>query len=130
MAKNLNVVNLLDFYGAMLTDKQQEVAHLYFDEDLSLSEIAGRLGITRQGVRDHIKKVEDAVFSLEKRLCVAANYAKMQLRCRQIKEVIDSLSQYNQKYLFSAELTKRLKLISELMEKMLEEQAGQSGEQR
>jgi predicted DNA-binding protein YlxM (UPF0122 family) len=127
MAKNLKMVNLLDFYGSMLTEKQQEVAHLYFDEDLSLSEIAELLGITRQGVRDYVKKIENALSYFEEKLQMAESYEKMQLRAHQIKETIDLLGQYNQKYLFSAELTKRLKLISELTEKMLTEQVGQDG---
>ncbi|GHU86284.1 hypothetical protein FACS1894198_5860 [Clostridia bacterium] len=129
MAKNLGISNLLDFYGAMLTDKQKEVANLYFNEDLSLSEIAGLLGITRQGVRDHIGKVEASLSLLEERLCMAENYSKMQTQCRQIDEVINSLNQYNQKYLFSAELTKRLKKVSELLGGLLEEQVEQGGEQ-
>ncbi|MDR2817741.1 MAG: HTH domain-containing protein [Oscillospiraceae bacterium] len=129
MAKNLGISNLLDFYSAMLTDKQKEVAHLYFNEDLSLSEIAELLGITRQGVRDHIKKVETSLALLEERLRVAGNYSKMRTQCRQIDELIGSLNQYNRKYLFSAELTKRLKKVSELLGELLEEQVEQGGEE-
>lgn len=52
MAKNLEVSFLLDFYGEMLTQKQHDFLVYYYDEDLSLSEIAENEGITRQGVRD------------------------------------------------------------------------------
>ena len=51
MAKNLEVSFLLDFYGEMLTQKQHDFLVYYYDEDLSLSEIAENEGITRQGVR-------------------------------------------------------------------------------
>ena len=54
MAKNLEISYLLDFYSEMLTQKQREVIEYYYNDDLSLSEIAMNEGITRQGVRDSI----------------------------------------------------------------------------
>lgn len=56
--KNLDISVLLDFYGDMLTEKQREVIGFYYNEDLSLSEIGEFEGITRQGVRDSIKRGE------------------------------------------------------------------------
>ena len=47
---------LFDFYGELLTDRQKEFYDLYYNEDLSLSEIAENYGISRQGVRDVIKR--------------------------------------------------------------------------
>ena len=41
---------LFDFYGELLTDRQKEFYDLYYNEDLSLSEIAENYGISRQGV--------------------------------------------------------------------------------
>ena len=58
--KNLAYSVLLDFYGPVLTDKQRVILTEYYDEDLSLAEIAENLGITRQGVRDAIKHGEAA----------------------------------------------------------------------
>lgn len=49
---------LLDYYGALLPAKQQELAKLYHYDDLSLSEIADTLGITRQGVLDGLERAE------------------------------------------------------------------------
>ena len=43
---------LFDFYGELLTERQKEFYQLYYDEDLSLAEIAENYGISRQGVRD------------------------------------------------------------------------------
>ena len=54
MAKNMEIAFLVDFYGDMLTEKQRDMIELYYDDDLSLSEIAENEGITRQGVRDSI----------------------------------------------------------------------------
>ena len=59
--KNLAYSVLLDFYGPVLTDKQRVILTEYYDEDLSLAEIAENLGITRQGVRDAIKPGEAAL---------------------------------------------------------------------
>lgn len=61
MAKDLNISNLLDIYGKALTDKQNDVLDLYYNNDLSLSEIGEDLGISRQGVRDSIKRGEDSL---------------------------------------------------------------------
>ena len=67
--KNLKVALLLDYYSAMLTDKQRDLIDLYYNEDLSLAEIAEHESITRQGVRDGIKR-ESRPCSSWKRLWV------------------------------------------------------------
>ena len=64
--KNLAYSVLLDFYGPVLTDKQRVILTEYYDEDLSLAEIAENLGITRQGVRDAIKQVRPRSMSWSK----------------------------------------------------------------
>lgn len=58
MPKDLSISALLDFYGPFLSEKQCNLLHHYYDEDLSLSEIAENEQITRQGVRDLIKRGE------------------------------------------------------------------------
>ncbi len=58
LAKDLNISTLLDFYGPFLSEKQSNLLHHYYNEDLSLSEIAENELITRQGVRDLIKRGE------------------------------------------------------------------------
>ena len=68
MAKDLTVSLLLDFYGDMLTEKQRDVVDFYYNQDLSLSEIADNEGITRQGVRDNLKRAEGQLRDMEARL--------------------------------------------------------------
>lgn len=68
MAKNLEISILLDYYGNMLTEKQREVVQWYYNEDLSLAEIAEHSGITRQGVRDSIKRAEVQLLDCEEKL--------------------------------------------------------------
>ena len=56
---------LFDFYGDMLTERQREFYDLYYNEDLSLAEIAENYGISRQGVRDVIVRAEAAMSEIE-----------------------------------------------------------------
>lgn len=74
--KNLRVSVLLDYYSPMLTDKQKDVIDLYYNEDLSLSEIAEHESITRQGVRDSIKRGEQTLFDMEEKFRLAERSEK------------------------------------------------------
>lgn len=75
--KNLKVAVLLDYYSPMLTEKQRDVIDLYYNEDLSLGEIAEHENITRQGVRDSIKRGEQSLFELENALGIARKSAEL-----------------------------------------------------
>ena len=75
--KNLKVALLLDYYGGLLTEKQRDVIDLYYNEDLSLGEIAEQESITRQGVRDSIKRGEQTLFELEETLGIAGRSAEL-----------------------------------------------------
>ena len=66
--KDLKISLLLDFYGGILTDKQLDALELYYNEDLSLAEIAQHTKITRQGVRDSIKRGEAILLEMEEKL--------------------------------------------------------------
>ncbi len=67
MIKNLYISALLDVYGNFLNDKAKALTECYYNEDLSLSEIAENEGITRQGVRDQIKRAESQLLELEEK---------------------------------------------------------------
>ena len=56
---------LFDFYGELLTERQKEFFDLYYNEDLSLAEIAENAGISRQGVRDVIVRAEGIMQEVE-----------------------------------------------------------------
>ena len=95
MAKNLQVSVLLDFYGDMLTDKQRDVIDLYYNDDLSLAEIAQNEGITRQGVRDSIKRGESQLFEMEERLGLAKRFGKMEEGLQSILEAARLIEEAN-----------------------------------
>ena len=86
--KNLAYSVLLDFYGPVLTEKQRVILTEYYDEDLSLAEIAENLGITRQGVRDAIKHGEAALDELEAKLGNARRHAQMQADLDRLHELV------------------------------------------
>ena len=77
MAKDLNMSLLLDFYGEVLSEPQREAMDLFYNGDLSLSEIAEITGITRQGVRDRIVKGEQTVSQLEEKLGLAGRFGNV-----------------------------------------------------
>jgi len=66
--KDLRVAALLDCYGSLLSERHRELLDYYYNEDLSLGEIAAEVGISRQGVRDGIKKAEEELGFFEERL--------------------------------------------------------------
>ena len=68
MEKNVKISMLLDTYGKLLTEKQYKLLDDYYNNDLSLSEIAENEEITRQAVRDNLKKGENNLFEYEEKL--------------------------------------------------------------
>ncbi|MCQ2478972.1 MAG: DNA-binding protein [Clostridia bacterium] len=84
MPKDLFVSALLDVYGEFLSKKQRDLISLYYDEDLSLAEIAENEDITRQGVSDAINRAKSRLYKLEE----SYGYCKKFLRLKELKENI------------------------------------------
>lgn len=74
MEKNIRIAWLLGFYGEFLTGKQRSLMDMHYNEDLSLAEIAGREGITRQGVHDALRRGAEILEHCEQRLGLLAKY--------------------------------------------------------
>lgn len=121
MAKDLKISFLLDFYGDMLTDKQREVVDYYYNDDLSLSEIAENEGITRQGVRDAIKRAEAQLLEMEERLGYAGRYQAVSEGFKTIRDAAGRIKDYNDHYSCSREIGESaeriLNIVRELTEK-------------
>ena len=96
MEKHIEVSLLLEIYGGLLTEKQCKVLNDYYNEDLSLAEIAENNNISRQAVRDIIKKGEVNLFEYEKILCIMKNTQRneqtLQLVFAQISKIKDITS--------------------------------------
>ena len=86
---------LYDFYGDMLTDRQKEFYDLYYNEDLSLAEIAENYGITRQGVRDVIVRAEAILTELEDKTGIIKRFHKMQQPFLEVEEAVNAIAQRN-----------------------------------
>ena len=88
MDKSVKMSMLLDLYGNLLTDTQKDTAFLYYDQNLSLSEIAEELQITRQGVRKNLGLAEEKLLDLEDKL----GFLEQKLRLsKEIEEIMGSL---------------------------------------
>lgn len=77
MSKNLYVSALLDVYGEFLSEKQRVVTEHYYNDDLSLAEIAENEGITRQGVCDLIKRAETQLNAFEAKCRYCERFLKL-----------------------------------------------------
>jgi predicted DNA-binding protein YlxM (UPF0122 family) len=72
--KDMKYSLLLDFYGDLLSERKKELIELYYNEDLSLSEVSEISGISRQGVRDSVKKAENELEEYEAKLGMAKRF--------------------------------------------------------
>ena len=82
--KNLTLSELLDEYAPVLSERHRMLLDCYYNQDLSLAEIAAEVGISRQGVRDGIKKAEEELFFLEKGLGLLARSRAVQKKAKQL----------------------------------------------
>lgn len=101
MSKNLDVAVLLDFYGEMLTEKQRDAIDLYYNQDLSLAEIAEHENITRQGVRNSIKRGEVFLFELEDKLRMFDQYIETMKSFQEVRYVLERIQKENSTYHYS-----------------------------
>lgn len=86
---------LFDFYGELLTDRQKEFYDLYYNEDLSLSEIAENYGISRQGVRDVIVRAENYMTEIEDKTGLLKRFMQRTPHVERIAEAASQLRQLN-----------------------------------
>ena len=94
MAKNLDVIILFDIYGDMLTQKQQDFIGYYYNDDLSLAEIAENEGITRQGAHDQIKRAEAHLLSLEEKCGYCEKFSRLKelsLSCKDDEKALSEM---------------------------------------
>ena len=88
---------LYDFYGKLLTTRQQEAMRLYHEENLSLAEIAEEFSISRQGVHDAIKNAEKALNEYEEKLGLVEKFSKTLAVIDSIDDKIDKMIYENEK---------------------------------
>jgi len=91
MAERVHTNLLLDFYGPLLTENRQRIMALYCEEDMSLAEIAGQLGITRQGVSDALHKGLKQLEGYEDKLGLVSRHVAMRDRAKEALALLDEL---------------------------------------
>jgi len=85
--KNMRIAYLLDFYEDLLDEHIRSVMRSYYDDDLSLSEIAASEGISRQGIRHLIKKGEESLEFFESNLALAKRHEELLSTCASLSEI-------------------------------------------
>ena len=119
MPKNLEISILLDFYGQLLTEKQRDVVDYYYNEDFSLGEIADQLGISRQGVRDAVKRAENILIDFEEKLGFVKYFEKIQKNLILIKQSADNIRLMNKNSSFNMNIDKELNNIINITNKLI-----------
>ncbi len=104
MANSVEITMLLDLYGETLTSKQRDYLSYYYNDDLSLSEIAENEGITRQGVRDSIKRAETVLFDMESKLQFSKRLSDYQKGLSKIVKCAEEINDYNLSHGLSREI--------------------------
>ncbi|MCD8086321.1 MAG: DNA-binding protein [Clostridiales bacterium] len=106
---------LFDFYGDLLTDRQKEFYDLYYNEDLSLAEIAENANITRQGVRDVIVRADAILTEMEEKTGIIARFLEVQRSLQEVSALADQIAELNDTRIGSQPLAD---LISSLQSKV------------
>lgn len=97
---------LFDFYGEVLTPRQKEFFDLYYNEDLSLAEIAENYGISRQGVRDMIVRAEAIMTDLEDKTGLMKRFMLMQQQVQAILDAAEKIQTVNYRQYDNPELAR------------------------
>ncbi|MDD2619332.1 MAG: YlxM family DNA-binding protein [Syntrophomonadaceae bacterium] len=90
MEKFEYVVMLMDFYGPLLTKKQQHVLSLHYENDWSLSEIANNMQISRQAVYDLLKRAENSLQDYEERLGLLQRFLNTQQEIDEVYHLLNN----------------------------------------
>ncbi len=104
---------LYDFYGQLLSPRQQEVVSLYHEENLSLAEIADEFEISRAAVYDSLKKAEKSLNQYEEKLGLVSRFVKASDAIEKIDEIIEDLTR---KHGDDAKLGKELAQVKKIID--------------
>ena len=112
---------LYDFYGDTLTERQKEFYDLYYNEDLSLSEIAENYGISRQGVRDVIVRAEAALTELEDKTGIIRRFHVMQDQLKGVLTAVEAIQARNAGLYHDEEIEELTHAVAQTLEKLKQE---------
>ena len=104
---------LFDFYGELLTERQREFFDLYYNEDLSLSEIAENSGISRQGVRDVIVRAEAVMQDVEDKTGLIRRFHQMQQHIANIESAVQEVKILNYRQYEDPRIDELMDIVSQ-----------------
>lgn len=90
LEKTMEISVLYDYYNQLLTEKQSDIVDLYYNQDLSLGEIAEQFNISRQAVYDMLKRTENLLYQYEEKLGIIK---LMQFKNEKIESVLTKVIQ-------------------------------------
>ena len=120
--KNMRIAYLLDIYGEVLDDHAKSIMTAYYEDDLSLSEIAESEGISRQGVRHILKTAEDHLRFLEERLGLASQFAELKKTAEEMEELAAELTKIKKDTRAAALAERMRRCAAELLSKPTEQE--------
>lgn len=142
MAVNPDITILLDLYGEMLTEKERDTLEYYYNDDLSLKEIADnesaarrfrrdmgyasdspseRDTITRQGVRDTIKRAEKKLMDYDSKLQLVEKYSRLSQKLDSLEQCVASIDEFNRRHGCYKEISDNITLIGLIVEELRED---------
>ena len=112
MDEILHLTLLFDFYGELLTEKQKQVFAMHYQDDLSLTEIGEELSVSRQAVRDQLKRTEKILLDYEQKLGLVARF---QAQKKEVRQMLDIMEEMETEGLSDTQLrqTERIKKIAQ-----------------
>ena len=113
--KKLRSAVLFSFYGELLSPNQREMARMYFEEDLSLSEIAAQMDVSRQGVHDAVTRATRELISFEETLGLYARFQRTEEHLRECQTLLRDITAVNGS-------EEKLSAVKKLVDRMLSEE--------
>lgn len=120
MEKDYNISIFFDYYKNILTNKQADVIELYYNQDLSLSEIAEHLNISRQGVFDLIKRAEKILQECEEKFEISKKTNQNNQKLSDVKKLTENILKINENNFRNNEINSNcydiIKCIDEILD--------------
>ena len=118
--KTVRMSLLFDFYGQLLTERQREFFSLYYDNDLSLGEIASQYGVSRQAVYDILRRSTQTLSELESKLELVKRYEEQRGALQAIERDLAAIEESLRKFPGTEEELSRLKRVQEAVRRLWE----------
>lgn len=111
----LQLTLLYDFYGELLTEKQKQVYEMHYQNDLSLTEIGEELSISRQAVRDQLKRTERILQGYEGKLQLISRFQTQKKAVQEMKQIIEDMEKKNPDAAMVKAISKMKKIADDIL---------------